>query len=140
MLPSAQVSVVHPIKSSLKYSHSYKSAQYLFQQNIIQYRRKLLTCFIVQVVILKVNSSQSLLISFAYLATPSSKESFQLFKVGVAIFSEGGKWYQYRDCRLVRVRNVYLSFSTRLLFSTRLDIYLRLQGSGPVLALNREDL
>ena len=58
--------------------------------------------------------------SFACSATPSSKESFQLFKVGVAIFSKGGKCYWYRDCRLVRVRNMYLSFSTRLWFSTRL--------------------
>jgi len=40
----------------------------------------------VQVIILKANSSQSLLISFVYSATPSSKESFQLFKVGVAMF------------------------------------------------------
>ena len=47
----------------------------------------------VQVVILKANSSQSLSISFAYLATPSGKESFQLFKVGVAIFLEKGKCY-----------------------------------------------
>jgi len=31
--------------------------------------------------------------SFAYKATPSGKESSQLFKVGVAIFSEGGKCY-----------------------------------------------
>jgi len=40
-----------------------------------------------------VNSSQSLLISFAYKATPSGKESFQLFKVGVAMFLGGGKCY-----------------------------------------------
>ena len=42
------------------------------------------------------------------------------------MFLEGGKWYWYRDCRLVRVRDVYLSFGTRLLFGTRLDVYLRL--------------
>jgi len=35
------------------------------------------------------------------------------------MFSEGGKCYWYRDCRLVRVYNVYLSFGTRLSFSTR---------------------
>ena len=40
----------------------------------------------VQVIILKVNSSQSSLISFACSATPSSKKSFQLFRVTVAIF------------------------------------------------------
>jgi len=62
----------------------------------------------VQVVILKANSSQSLLISFACLATPGGKESFQLFKVGVAMFLEGGKCYWCRDCRLVRVYDVYL--------------------------------
>jgi hypothetical protein len=73
-----------------------------------------------------VNSSQSSLISFACSATPSSKESFQLFKVGVAMFSEGGKCYWCRDCRLVRVCDVYLSFSTRLSFGTRSDVYLRL--------------
>ena len=47
------------------------------------------TCFAVQVVISIVKSSQFLLMSFAYKATPSSKESSQLFKVGVAMFSEG---------------------------------------------------
>ena len=73
-----------------------------------------------------VNSSQSLSISLAYIATPSSKESFQSFKVGVAIFLEGGKYYWCRDCRLVRVRNIYLSFSTRSSFGTRSDVYLRL--------------
>jgi hypothetical protein len=31
--------------------------------------------------------------SLVYIATPSSKESFQSFKVGVAMFSEGGKYY-----------------------------------------------
>jgi len=51
--------------------------------------------------------------SFVCLATPSSKESFQLFKVGVAMFLEGGKCYWYRDCYLVRVRNIYLLFGTR---------------------------
>jgi len=30
------------------------------------------------------------------------------------MFLEGGKCYWRRDCRLVRVRDVYLSFSTRL--------------------------
>ena len=73
-----------------------------------------------------VNSSQSLLISLAYVATPSGKESFQSFKVGVAIFLEGVKYYWCRDCCLVRVRNIYLSFGTRSSFSTRLDVYLRL--------------
>jgi hypothetical protein len=68
----------------------------------------------VQVIILKVNSSQFLLISFAYKATPSGKESSQSFKVGVAMFLEGGKCYWYRDCRLVRVRDIYLSFSIHL--------------------------
>jgi len=58
--------------------------------------------------VLKVNSSQFLLISFAYKATPSGKESSQSFEVGVAMFLEGGKCYWRRDCRLVRVRNVYL--------------------------------
>ena len=52
--------------------------------------------------------------SFAYKATPSSKESSQSFKVGVAMFLEGGKCYWRRDCYLVRVCNVYLSFGTRL--------------------------
>ena len=80
--------------------------------------------------------------SFAYIATPSGRESLQLF--GIAIFSEGsiisiGIVVWYRGCRLVCVRNVYLSFSTRSLFSTRSDVYLRLWGLGPVLALNRED-
>ena len=42
--------------------------------------------------------------SFANEATPSGKESSQSFEVGVAIFSEGGKCYWCRDCRLVRVR------------------------------------
>jgi len=52
--------------------------------------------------------------NFIYAATPSSKESFQLFKVGVAIFLEGGECYWFRDYYLVRVRNIYLLFSTRL--------------------------
>jgi len=60
--------------------------------------------------------------SFAYVATPSGKESLQSFGVA-AMFSEEGKCY--RDCRLS--------------FSTRLDENLRLWGSGPVLALNRKD-
>jgi len=61
-----------------------------------------------------VNLSQSLLISFAYEATYSSKKSSQLFKIGVAMFSGGGKCYWGRDCRLVRVcylvriYNIYL--------------------------------
>ena len=46
----------------------------------------------VQVVILKANSSQSLSMSFACLATPSGKVSFQSFKVGVAMFLEEGKY------------------------------------------------
>jgi hypothetical protein len=72
----------------------------------------------------EVNSSQSLSISFAYVATPSGRESLQSFRI--AMFLEEGKCYWYRDYRLVRVRDVYLSFSTRLLFSTRSDVYLRL--------------
>jgi len=36
------------------------------------------------------------------------------------MFLEGGKCYWCRDCRLVRVYNVYLLFSTRLSFGTRL--------------------
>ena len=79
-----------------------------------------------------VNSSQSSLISFAYKATPGGKESSQLFEVGVAMFSEEGKCYWCRDCRLVRVIRV------RCLVRVR-DENLRLWGSGPVLALNRED-
>jgi len=67
----------------------------------------------------EVNSSQSLSMSFAYVATPSGKESLQ----SVAMFSEEGICCRCRDCRLVRVR----------------DVYLRLWGLGPVLALNRED-
>ena len=55
--------------------------------------------------------------SFAYVATPGGRESLQLFRMAVAMFLEEGK------CRLVRV----------------CDVYLRLWGSGPVLALNRED-
>ena len=82
-----------------------------------------MTYFAVQVVVLKANSSQSSSIRFACVATPGGKESFQSFEVGVAMFSEEGKCYWCRDCRLVRVR----------------DVYLRLWGSGPVLALNRED-
>jgi len=72
---------------------------------------------------LKVNSSQFSLMSFAYEATPSGKESSQSFKVGVAMFLEGGKCYWHRDYCLVRVR----------------DVYLWLWGLGLVLALNRED-
>jgi len=63
-------------------------------------------------------------------ATPSGKESSQSFEVGVAMFLEVGKCYWYRDCRLVRVRCL-----VRVC-----DVYLRLWGLGPVLALNREDL
>jgi len=73
----------------------------------------------VQVVILKANLSQSLLISFACLVTPGGKKSFQLFKVGVAMFLEGRKCYWCRDCCLVRVRNIYLLFSTRSWFGIR---------------------
>ena len=47
------------------------------------------------------------------------------------MFLEGGVvgigivvWY--RGCRLVRVRDIYLSFGTRSSFGTRLDVYLRL--------------
>ena len=64
--------------------------------------------------------------SFAYAATPGGKESLQLFRMAVAMFSEEGKcrsscivsvvWYAFviyiyhlvRVCRLVRVYNVYL--------------------------------
>ena len=66
--------------------------------------------------------------SFAYVTTPGGKESLQSFGIAVALFSEEGKCC--RDCRLVRVRR---------LVRIR-DMYLRLWGSGPVLALNREDL
>ena len=79
-----------------------------------------LTCFVVQVVILKINSSQSSSISFVYIATPNNKESFQLFKVIIAMFLEKGECYWCRDCRLVCVY----------------DKNLRLWGSGLVLALN----
>jgi len=41
----------------------------------------------------EVNSSQSLSMSFAYVATPSGKESLQLFGVIVAMFLEEGKCY-----------------------------------------------
>ena len=75
-----------------------------------------------------VNSSQSSSMSFAYVATPGGKESLQLFGIAVAMFSEGGKCCWCRDCRLVRVCLVRIR-----------DVYLRLWGSGPVLALNRED-
>jgi len=44
--------------------------------------------------------------SFAYKATPSGKESSQSFKVGVAMFLEGGKCYWRRDYRLVRIRRL----------------------------------
>jgi len=52
--------------------------------------------------------------NFVYAATPSGKEFSQSFKVGVAMFLEGGKYYWRRDCCLVRIRNIYLSFSTHL--------------------------
>jgi hypothetical protein len=67
-----------------------------------------------------VNSSQFLLISFAYKATPSSKKSSQSFKVGVAMFLEGGKCYWCRDCCLVRVHVMCIYHLVRLSFSTRL--------------------
>jgi len=35
------------------------------------------------------------------------------------MFLEGGKYYWCRDCRLVRVCNIYLSFGTRSWFGTR---------------------
>jgi hypothetical protein len=57
---------------------------------------------------LMVNSSQFSSMNFAYIATPSGKESSQLFEVGVAMFSEEVKYYWCRDCRLVRVCDVYL--------------------------------
>ena len=103
---------------------------------------------------------QSLLINFACLATFSSKESFQLFGTAVAIFLEEGEccWYRdyclvrvrrlvrdcclVQDCRLVRVirvRGLVRVIRVRGLVRVR-DGYLRLWGSGPVLALNREDL
>jgi hypothetical protein len=55
----------------------------------------------VQIVVLKVNSSQSSLMSFAYIATPGSKESLQSFGMAIAMFLEEGKCCWYRDCRLV---------------------------------------
>jgi len=70
-----------------------------------------------------------------YKATPSSKESSQSFKVGVAMFLGGGKCYWGRDCRLVRV---YCLVRVRGLVRV-CNIYLRLWGLGLVLALNRED-
>ena len=57
--------------------------------------------------------------SFAYIATPGGKESLQSFGIAVAMLSEEGKCYWCRDCRLVRVCDVYLSFSTRSWFGTR---------------------
>jgi hypothetical protein len=77
-----------------------------------------LTYFVVQVIILIVNSSQFSSISFAYIATPNSKESLQSFRMAIAMLLEEGKYY------LVRIH----------------DVYLQLWGSGLVLALNREDL
>jgi hypothetical protein len=68
---------------------------------------------VVQVVVLKVNSSQFLLMSFAYEATPCGKESSQSFEVGVAISSEEGKCCWCRDCRLVHVCDEDLLFGTR---------------------------
>ena len=50
--------------------------------------------------------------------------------MAVAMLLEEGKCYWCRDCCLVRVRR---------LVRVR-DVYLRLWGLGPVLALNREDL
>ena len=61
------------------------------------------------------------------MATPGGKESLQLFRMAVAIFSEGGKRCWYRDYHLVRVRclvrvrDVYLLFGTRSSFSTGLS-------------------
>ena len=89
-----------------------------------------MTCFAVQVVVLMVNSSQSSSMSFAYVATPGGKESLQSFGMAVAMLSEEGKCCWCRDCRLVHVC---------CLVRVR-DVYLRLWGSGPVLALNCEDL
>ena len=51
--------------------------------------------------------------SFMCLATPGSKESFQLFEVGIAMFLEGGKCYWCRDYYLVCVCDVYLLFGIR---------------------------
>jgi hypothetical protein len=78
--------------------------------------------------------------SFAYIATPGGKESLQLFGIAVAMFLEGGVvgigivvWC--RDCYLVHVHDL-----VRVYGLVRIcDVYLRLWGSGPVLALNRED-
>ena len=80
-----------------------------------------------------VNSSQFSLMSFVYIATPSGKESLQLFRI--AMFSEEGECYWYRDCRLVCVCDLVRICSLVHVC----DVYLRLWGSGPVLALNRED-
>ena len=67
--------------------------------------------------------------SFAYVATPGGRESLQSFEMAVAMFSEEGK------CRLVYIRSL-----VRVCGLVRIrDMYLRLWGSGPVLALNRED-
>ena len=61
--------------------------------------------------------------SFAYIATPSGKESLQLFRIAVAMFSKGSVigvgivvWCPFmtytcclvRVCGLVRVCNIYL--------------------------------
>ena len=84
----------------------------------------------VQVIMLIINLSQFLLMNFAYTATPSGKESSQSFKVGVAIFLEEGKCYWCRDYHLLHVRHLVRIY----------DIYLRLWGLRPVLALNYKDL
>ena len=62
--------------------------------------------------------------SFAYKAILSGKKFSQLFKVGVAMFLEGGKCYWCKYYCLVCV----------------CDIYLQLWGLGLVLALNYKDL
>ena len=90
------------------------------------------TYFAVQVVISIVKSSQFSLMSFAYKVTPSGKESSQSFKVGVAIVLEEGKCCWYKDCRLVRVHDVFLDKRSS---DTFLDEELR--SRAQILALNR---
>jgi hypothetical protein len=51
-----------------------------------------------------------------YLATPNSKKSFQLFKVGVTFFFflKKGKYYWCKDYHLIHICNIFLLFNTRL--------------------------
>ena len=77
-----------------------------------------------------VNSSQFLLMSFAYIATPNSRKSLQSFKIAVAMFSEEGKCHLVRIHSLIRICGLVHVH----------NMYLQLWGSGLVLALNCEDL